>query len=254
MKVNIPANIEQVDVGGFKVNIRKDNWEQDRYVIQEVIEQDCYGLAALCASSLPVELVVDVGGHMGTFGLMVKRLWPRARIVAIEPFESSAELYEMNLEANGMDGVEVIRKAVSYDVRKKILVIPDAYAGNVKLTTEGHAFDIVNLGKPFWNFDGVVSQNENYRVVSSNIPTCRIEDVVPDRQRIDILKTDCEGSEYDIVAGMSSTLATRVLRIIGERHGDGDELGWLCRTKFPHLMYRDRSRYWIDFFEMVPRE
>ena len=92
-----------------------------------------------------------------------------------------------------------------------------------------------------------------YEIVSKEIPICRIEDVVPEGQRIDLLKLDCEGSEYDIIAGMSDELASRVMRVVGERHGGIDEFGFLCSKKFPHLECRDRSMYLIDEFELVPR-
>jgi FkbM family methyltransferase len=258
------SDIAVLEVDGVKVNIRAESG--DRYVVEEVMEKDSYGLRELRRRGWNVGVAVDVGGHIGTFGLMVKHLWPEARLMAFEPFESSAALYEASIRDNGMADVQVCRKAVAYGMDRKCLLCPGGHLGGLKLTTTGHASEVVaeqkrcdawDDGTAFIPASAVPIQDGptavKHEVVSDYVESVRLEDVVPEGRAVDLLKLDCEGSEYDIVEGMSDGLASRVLMIVGERHGDVARLKALCERKFPHLAYWDAGRWMIDAFGMVPR-
>lgn len=72
-----------------------------------IVFSDHYRVRHLASS--PMDLVVDVGANRGTFSLMSRMMWPRARIVAFEPWKEAAELAALNV---GGLRVELYRAAL----------------------------------------------------------------------------------------------------------------------------------------------
>ena len=69
-------------------------------VFHEVIEEDSYGLRKfLLDSKAPesIKTIVDIGANVGFFSLSARVLFPRARIVAIEPVLDTCEILQKNL-------------------------------------------------------------------------------------------------------------------------------------------------------------
>ncbi|MGH8994251.1 MAG: FkbM family methyltransferase [Acidimicrobiia bacterium] len=60
----------------------------------------------------PGHLVFDVGAYIGTYALMIRRLAPDCRVVALEPDPGNRSRLEQNLALNGADDVVVLPDAV----------------------------------------------------------------------------------------------------------------------------------------------
>jgi FkbM family methyltransferase len=140
-------------------------------------------------------VVVDVGANIGDFTLHVARLCPQGRVFAIEPVDEHVRMIETNVRLNGIRNVTCVRRALG--------------------AAEGHA-DIQVAGIRS-NVGGGVGTRE--RVPSSTLPQFVKEQRI---ERIDLLKLDCEGAEWDILPASESALP-RIRQICMEFHC---ERGW----------------------------
>jgi FkbM family methyltransferase len=115
------------------------------------------------------ELVVDVGANVGTATAWLRRRYPRARIVAIEPNPHAAERLRRNM---GHDpGVEVVEAALS--------------------DRDG----VAHFAEGAWTMRGQVVDEGGFEVQALTLQTlCERLDA-----RIDMLKLDTEGGEWRVL-------------------------------------------------------
>jgi len=66
-----------------------------------------HGIYTFKSSSLD-PVVIDGGAHIGLFSLMIKKLYPQARIIMFEPDLESLYLLRKNIEANNLTDIEII--------------------------------------------------------------------------------------------------------------------------------------------------
>jgi len=199
---------------------------QDQSMIDEVLVCDSYRVDCLCRI-LPVpKVIMDIGGHIGCFGLRAKVAWPEARIVAFEPNPESAMLYRCNMERNGFQHWQIHECAVSYETEKTVLAehVGAASSGGILTTPE------------------LIDTLPGLRTVSNpNVEVHTMERAVQDAAAggdIDLLKIDCEGGELSIFRDMLPETADKIKFIVGEYHmKDGGYYGFveLLRKRFPHF-------------------
>ena len=167
------------------------DWKGVEVILEEIFERDVYRLGELFRSGYKVEFAVDVGAHMGFFGKLLRCYWPNAEVIGFEPQLELVECASRNM------GSVVLNFAVRYDGRNDFFV--SQYTGGSVI------------------FDGTVNFSEEipgayqYR----RVLTVPLEIVT---RPIDLLKLDCEGSEFDILCGMTAYLRARIRRIVGEYH------------------------------------
>lgn len=231
--MQIPCPIILTTQRGLHFYVRADRREQDEEIIREVAAEDCYRLRKLRFFLPPVKTIVDVGGHIGSFGVLAKSLWPGARLVAFEPNPASCFLYRKNLEANGMHDAEVLQKAVAYEADHTILLDGGRSTGGCVLKNAAEARRLESAAAE--------SGDEMYRVIETAIETVTFEDLVSScgLDSIDLCKLDCEGCEFQILANMSAGAAARVRCLLGEYHcaNSPEEFFPLVRRRFPALHF-----------------
>ena len=225
----------KVYMHGYVINIRVETGYQDINVISDSLGEDCYGLEELATKITP-ETIIDIGGHIGSFGLMAKKFWPNCKLIAVEPDTESYELYCMNLEDNGFDGT-VLNKAISYSDRN-VLLHGSRTTGGAVLLREDEAQEYLHSGY------------RKYGDITRNVDTITIEELTKDIDVIGLAKWDCEGAEIDAFRGMKMETAAKFKTMVGEYHlwGDGkralqasplDVEGFWADVirKFPHLFW-----------------
>jgi len=174
---------------GTRVWIRTKG--QDRFVIDELFGNKEYDSGFV---NLPARAtVVDLGSHIGTFGLRLKELCPGAQLLCVEPVEENIELLRKNLDTN--DGVEIVQGAVTHtdDASITIFVRPGYSSGFSLVRKSGESFSV-----PAMTFDSVLKRFET----------------------IDLLKIDIEGEEYPIFSQDHDL--SNVRKIIMEYHPWGN--------------------------------
>lgn len=160
----------------------------------------------------PSDVVVDVGANMGLFALWAAPQAPLGRVICIEPTGVIGCL-ERSLAGSGLTNVEIVRCAIG---RAEGVLELVEYPG-FTATTHAANFRPATLGQLLIHLLWRKSQRHPVRT------TCRcrsLEDVLAalDVERVDLLKVDCEGAEYDIFDSLSDHVLGRVSRIVMEFH------------------------------------
>jgi len=156
-----------------------------------------YPSELLNISQLDSPVVIDCGGHIGTFTLLVKSLNGSARVYTIEPLQQNVRLLEENLRLNGIEDVTVIEKAL--------------YSASGELSLHVNNTD----------FDGArISSGRDKDGEAISVAATTLADVLRTHAigTVDLLKMDIEGSEYEIVSSSLPVLRGMVKRIVMEYH------------------------------------
>lgn len=176
------------------LTLRRRN--SDFFVVRDVFENDDYG--AVRRMALPADAnVVDLGANIGVTSLYFASLYPRCRVVAVEPDAANADLAARNcggLIAAGR--MSLVRAFVGGS---------DGVAG-------------IDRSDRSWGFKK-----------SPAPPTAGGRDVIPclsmatllarhPMDRIDLLKCDIEGSESELFSADCASWIDRVRNLVIEVH------------------------------------
>lgn len=188
--------------------VRQDNAQQDFVIVQDIYEQDAYRTRLLPTRGGPAEVVFDIGAHIGTFA----RLWhernPEARIVCVEACPENL----VALRANVGEFAEVVHAACTYAPGRVVLrnaVRPDCESTGGSIVVQEADLEESRL----------CAEAAKYWDDRRELPTVTLEDLLQRFQldHIDVLKLDCEGSEFSILGETPSL--SRIGAVIGEYHG-----------------------------------
>jgi FkbM family methyltransferase len=146
------------------------------------------------------DTVVDIGAHIGAFTITSARSAREGIVYALEPVEANYELLLRNIELNELKNVVPTKMAVAKDTGKREMFVQED-------ATSGHSF----------HYRG----NRNPVVVD----TTSLEDFVGrmNIKKIDLLKIDCEGAEYEILTNCSERIFSMIQRIGMEYHFGEDK-------------------------------
>jgi FkbM family methyltransferase len=163
---------ESIVVGlktGDKLTIRREP-TNDLSLAHEVFVQQIYQ-PRLTKARDQVRLVVDVGANVGYSVVYFARLFPQAKIIAIEPNPINLKVLTRNVELNALQNrVSILKVAAG--------------------TSDGTIYLVERGATSFTTADvdlrGVkVSVADIFKQLAA--------------ERIDVLKIDCEGAEYPII-------------------------------------------------------
>ena len=153
-------------------------------------------------SNSPV--IIDVGANVGYFSLFSLMRYPKARVFSFEPMPMNFELLKKYRDENKNLDFNPTNRAMSGE-RGHITLQYDA---SDSFTTSASIFD-TSIGSD-----------------TLEVETVTLEDVINENQldKVDLLKLDCEGSEYSILYGASDDVLAKVSALTIETHlGKGDK-------------------------------
>lgn len=156
-------------------------------IIQQWLEQGVFGDGSIHA--------LDLGGHIGSFSVQLAcLLGERVNVHVYEPEPNNFEQIKKNIELNGLMNVVPHNEAVSAKRGTGVLYVNLEHRGASKLNSKlSYATEKVSV--PVVPFEQVL-------------------DAAPGR-KIDLLKIDIEGSEYDTLLPIEN-LGSHVKAIVGE--------------------------------------
>jgi FkbM family methyltransferase len=171
----------------------------DSRVLFEIYVQKCYGAAVV----KPGATVVDIGANIGCFSILAAQ--KASRVIACEPHPDNLEILRKNVAIDRTANVEIIPCAISSVSGKSALFLPDddTFVGRYSL--------------------------QNERGTRSIEVTClTLEDLFRQAHLtlIDLIKIDCEGSEYEILYGITGRTLSQIQQIIMECHVIPDHPRW----------------------------
>jgi FkbM family methyltransferase len=161
---------------------------------------------------LPMDaVVVDVGANIGDFAVQMAVLCPRGHVYAVEPVSNNIEMIALNKMLNGLANLHILHLALG------------SGEGEIEINLSG--------GQSSAFFKGGGRKTEKVRLTS-------LECLMREQgiERIDLLKLDCEGAEWDILP-CSTNLFPKIRQICMEFHlarGWTPEklAAWLCSAGY----------------------
>ena len=142
--------------------------------------------------------IVDIGANTGFFSLFMLSRFPTARVIAFEPIPVNFDLLTRNKKMNAECNLEIHNKAVYGESRKVTL----KYDASDSFSTAASVFEN-KIGSDEIEVDTITLPEvfEKYKLDS-----------------IDLLKLDCEGSEYNILYNCPEKTLDDIKAIAMESH------------------------------------
>ena len=148
------------------------------------------------------DVIVDVGANIGAFSILAaKRVGNSGRVLALEPDPSICDRLRENIELNGLTNVVVYDEAVG--------------------ESDGQVDLHINRKSAFSTILDQVDGDDRSakRVETIHVAMCSLTSVVRRAGgRVQLLKLDCEGSEYAILEALTPDEAAFIDQVTMEVH------------------------------------
>ncbi|MBI5030182.1 MAG: FkbM family methyltransferase [Chloroflexi bacterium] len=174
----------------FNVRTPMDIWVLKEACLDHQYEQ----------SSVPIQdgwIILDIGAGLGDFAVGVAHAHPHSTVYAYEPFPESYELLQKNLQLNQIQNVQASPCAIGgkAGTTQLQLMTPEA--------VQHSTASAVGNGR-----DGIT------------VDSITLDQVFSERKidRIDYVKMDCEGAEYETFFNASPATLAKIKHICLEHH------------------------------------
>ena len=203
--------------------VREEYLAQDMVIVGDILLNDAYRVSLIEERVRKAKLIVDVGAHIGCFTLLLRKLNPDAIYLCVEAEPRNWEALHANVGAFAA----VIGSAVSYDPRPLELWTAFTYHGCE--STGGGTVAPIDAGL----------DPQRYMPVGT-VPKVTLEALrdAHNGMRIDLLKLDCEGSEFSILGNCE---LDGIAFVVGEYHGRA-KWDWLREVRMPDWDYGHMSQ------------
>jgi FkbM family methyltransferase len=224
--------IQLREYNGVKAFIRREpvRVREDAWLMSSV--QDSYFPDRINVDH--AQTAVDIGGHLGSYTLFLKHRNPGMRIVAVEVEDQNAELLALNVST--LPGVFPYHAACTY-------------SGDDFVLLKARDWSSWNMRVPANAIPTTLREGFNPLPPQKiQVPGITLEDIIKQHgfERINILKLDCEGCEYDVLMNASDHVLSRIDYIVGEIHCSWEEFekrgGQRLREHFNFLEQRTEKQ------------
>ncbi len=175
------------------------------------------------------EIIIDIGGHIGLFSLYASLKNPDGKIISIEPHPQNFSLLKENVDNNGFTNIKILNKAVSNSNKNMELFID---------SLDDSAHSIHGIGKNSIQIKGTTL----HQIINENqITNCNM------------LKMDCEGSEFEIISSLLDEDILKIEKICLEYHLKNDNLFLLdgMKNRLKKLGYNVNIKPTNNFLGML---
>ena len=171
-------------------------------------------------------IIVDAGGYIGTSTIALKQIYPKAKIIVVEPSQHNLAILKKNLE--GISNIRIVYGALIGSSQKTIT--------------------LNNRGTSEWGYT-IVSKpldNPNAKPLHKT-PAFRLRDLLDKREKIGLLKLDIEGGEFDLLKKDMKTLK-KIPVVFAELH---DRIITGCEEMFfkfskSRILIKDRGEKYLS--------
>jgi FkbM family methyltransferase len=175
----------------------------DMTLIYEILLQSRYKSEYFFPNEIKPSIIFDIGGNIGITSIYLSSIFPDAKIYTFEPLP---------------ENFEILKKNVKY--------YKNIQAFNIGLGSKNGNFKVY-LSDDSENFGGVSLYPDPIGNKMDSYVRCEVKNinnVIKDLniKKIDLLKIDTEGAEYDILTSIEKKILGDVSWISGELHGNKD--------------------------------
>ena len=147
-----------------------------------------------------IETIVDIGAMIGSFSLWAHEKWPNAMIYSYEPDPKSFNFLKQNIEfCSNPEKIKFFNSAI-WNAESEVIF---------------QQFEKTPSCNSMFIFDPPYVSGSSSKI---KIKTDSISNVLKKLDKIDFLKIDCEGSEYDIMYSLSKNELKKIKYIALEYH------------------------------------
>lgn len=185
--------------------LKVEGFEDSQFIIDEIWINKIYDDHIQIRSGMTV---LDVGANQGFFSLYAAS--KGAKVYAYEPCEENHAILNRNIELSSFYNlIYPYSEALGEAESTVTLYVPDseAYVSNGMVTLKE------NIVARLETIGASVVNHREVRQISLVKALERIKE-----ESVDLLKIDCEGSEYDILLGVTREVMSRVQAIVMETH------------------------------------
>ena len=147
---------------------------------------------------------LDIGAHIGSVALALLVDHPDLRVIAVEPLAENVAVMRLN--------------AVNLDVADRLTILTAGISATDWATVQWNWRGGINDG--YWQnnryIGNVLTGEVGIEHDEANVPGILLTSLVPKRERIPVMKIDCEGCEW---VALADKVTRRIDRIVGEYHG-----------------------------------
>lgn len=180
-----------VRISGLQFGVRNF---MDLYILIETICLRVYPLETINYHAQPSPVVIDVGAALGDFSLLSTKINPKSHIHSIEPESSSFHLLQKNVALNGLSNISVHNLALAHSAQEIKLSVDTINHGHSNSFLEHQQYEKIGA----ISLDLFFSQNHINRCF--------------------LLKSDCEGAEYDYLLHTTDKTLLLIDNIFMEYH------------------------------------
>jgi FkbM family methyltransferase len=188
------THVYQLRTAPYRAAIRHPLF--DMWVLDEIFRNEAYAIPDVVATRLRTlghpPRVLDLGGHVGLFGLWFRRSFHDAHITSYEPDPENVATLRTTVRVNALGDKWTVVEAAAATAAGEATFISDGalsqLGGREESLREEHAV----LAKIFPFLEGK-------RLLTPKEVTVRTEDVLPAMAECDFLKLDIQGGEWPLL-------------------------------------------------------
>lgn len=174
---------------GLKIKIRINSTDIQAFTNVWILEEYNHRIFSIDES----DVIIDIGAHIGLFSLYVSQFCKNGSIYCFEPIKENYELLLFNTNLNRLKNVKIFQKAVA---DKSEIV-------KIHLSSDAAAHSLFGKGSSCQEVESISLKE----ILDENkIENCNL------------LKMDCEGSEYLIMNSLPDKYFEYIQKIVMEYH------------------------------------
>ena len=139
------------------------------------------------------DIIIDIGGHIGLFTLFCKQFTKTGKIFSFEPIKENYEVFSENIKMNSLQNIISHNVAVTKTEGEIPIYLSDDESGHSVFEKDTKTVNVESI-----SLKKIIDVN--------NINRCNL------------LKLDCEGSEYEIIESLPKNYFDKIDKIIIEYH------------------------------------
>ena len=180
-------SFEEVSIDTLICNIHRRAGTTDDLIIKSIIKDNEYKIQKADISG---KTIIDVGAHIGVFSVLCGYYGAR-EVLSFEPMVENVSLFRENTREYSC--IRLVQAAIGRS---------DAKRKSIAFYSSGGTYNLGG-GHIIYNFGDIV-------------PVVALDDILSNYKSVDLIKFDCEGSEFPIL--FTSKMLPKIKRIIGEFH------------------------------------